>query len=97
MNETPHELIEKVLAGDLDQYRLIVRIYEADVFRVAAPVLGSRSAAEDVAQEVFITAYRKLDSFDRSKPFRPWLLGIAGNLVRNELRRRTRETNRIEL
>ena len=97
MNDSTREIIEKVLSGDLDQYRVIVRTFEADVFRLAAPVLGSRSAAEDVTQNVFITAYRRLDSFDLAEPFRPWLLGIATNLVRNELRRRAREDRRIEL
>ena len=97
MHDSIREIIEKVLAGDLEQYREIVRKFEADVFRVAAPVLGSRSAAEDVTQEVFITAYRRLDSFDPTEPFRPWLLGIAANLVRNELRRRSREDVRMEL
>ncbi len=97
MNDLTRETIENVLAGELDQYHDIVRFYEADVFRIAAPVLGSRSAAEDVTQEVFITAYQRLESFDLSQPFRPWLLGIAVNLVRNELRRRSRETARMEL
>ena len=97
MHDSTHEIIENVLAGELDQFREIVRAFEADVFRVAAPVLGSRSAAEDVTQEAFITAYRRLDTFDLGQPFRPWLLGIATNLVRNELRRRSRETARMEL
>ncbi len=97
MNDSIREIIEKVLAGDLDQYRVIVRTFEADVFRLAAPVLGSRSAAEDVTQDVFIAAYRRLDSFDLAEPFHPWLLGIAANFVRNELRRRSREDRRMEL
>lgn len=97
MHDSTRKIIEKVLAGDLEPYREIVRKFEAEVFRVAAPVLGSRSAAEDVTQEVFITAYRRLDSFDVTEPFRPWLLGIAANLVRNELRRRSREDMRMEL
>jgi len=97
MSDPTNEIVEKVLAGDLDQYREIVRRFEEDVYRVAAPVLGCRSSAEDVTQEVFIVAYRRLDAFDREQPFRPWLLGIARNLVRNELRRRTREAARIEV
>ena len=97
MNDSIRETIERVLDGDLDQYRVVVRTFEADVFRLAAPVLGSRSAAEDLTQEVFITVYRRLDSFDPREPFRPWLLGIAANLVRNELRRRSREDARMEL
>lgn len=97
MNPPTDEIIERVLAGELEQYREIVRRFEADVFRLVAPLLGSRSAAEDVTQEVFITAYRRLDSFDQTVAFRPWLLGIAANLVRNELRRRSREDVRLEL
>ncbi len=97
MNDSTRNIIERVLAGDLSQYGVIIRTFEADVFRLAAPVLGSRSAAEDVTQEVFITAYRRLDSFDLSQPFRPWLLGIAANLVRNEIRRRFREDRRMEM
>lgn len=97
MHDSIREIIEKVLAGDLDQYRVIVRSFEADVFRLAAPVLGSRNAAEDVTQDVFITAYRRLDSFDLTQPFRPWLLGITANLVRNEIRRRSREDRRMEV
>ena len=62
MNDSTRKTIERVLAGELDQYRGIVRAFEADVFRVAAPVLGSRSAAEDLTQETFIIAYRRLDS-----------------------------------
>ncbi|MEM1228735.1 MAG: sigma-70 family RNA polymerase sigma factor [Planctomycetota bacterium] len=97
MDDSIHEIIDRVRAGDLDQYRLIVRTFEADVFRLAAPLLGNVNAAEDVAQLAFITAYRRLDSFDPAEPFRPWLMGIAVNLVRNELRRRSREGRRMEL
>lgn len=97
MSDSICKTIERVLAGDLDQYREIVHAFEADVYRVAAPILGSRSAAEDITQEAFIIAYQRLASFDRSQPFRPWLLGIATNLVRNELRRRSRESHRLEL
>ena len=97
MNDSTQKIIEDVLAGDIDQYRVIVRMFEADVFRLAAPVLGSRSAAEDLTQEVFITAYRRLESFDLGEPFRPWLLGIAANLVRNEVRRRSREDARMRV
>ena len=89
--------IERILAGDVDQYREIIDAFEADVYRAAAPILGSRNAIEDVTQETFITAYRRLESFDLSMPFRPWLLGIAANLVRNELRRQSRENARMEL
>ena len=97
MSNSTHEIIERVLAGELDQYRKIVRLFELDVFRVAAPALGSRSAAEDAVQEVFISAYRLLEKFDIEQPFRPWLMGIARNVVRNELRSRSRDSSKLEL
>lgn len=97
MSNSTRDIIERVLAGDLDQYRKIVRLFESEVFRVAAPVLGSRSVAEDAVQEVFISAYRLLEKFDVEQPFRPWLMGIARNVVRNELRRRSRESAKLEL
>lgn len=97
MKNPTREVIERVLAGELDQYRQIVRLFETDVFRAAAPLLGSRSAAEDAVQEVFISAYRLLEKFDLEQPFRPWLMGIARNVVRNELRRRSRDATKLEL
>ncbi len=90
-------LVGKVLAGDLDAYREIVRIFESDVYGIAAPMIGDRTAAEDITQETFLVAYERLDSFDAKQPMRPWLLGIARNLVRNEMRRRYREDSRLEL
>ncbi len=44
------------------------------------------AAADDLAAETFTTAFRRWDSFDQSRPLRPWLYGIAGNLVRHHWR-----------
>jgi RNA polymerase sigma-70 factor, ECF subfamily len=90
------EIVAEVLAGELDQYREIVALFEADVWRLAALTLRDRSAAEDVTQDVFVTAYQLLDKYDMTQSFRPWLMGIARNLLRNELRRRAREDARLE-
>lgn len=97
METDTKKLIGRVLAGDLDAYREIVRMFEADVFRAAAPMIGDRTAAEDITQETFLTAYDRLDDFDANKPLQPWLIGIARNLTRNEIRRRYREDARMEL
>ncbi len=48
--------------------------------------LKDRDEAEDVTQETFIRAYRKLDQFDTERPLRPWLLSICANLARNRKR-----------
>lgn len=51
-------------------------------------------AVDDIAQETFITAYKKLEEFDQDKDFGNWLYGIARNILRNELRKNARQ-NRI--
>ncbi len=96
MRDDIQKIIAEVLAGELDQYREIVVQFEADVWRFAALMLRDRSAAEDVTQDVFVTAYQLLDKYDMDQPFRPWLMGIARNVLRNEMRRRTRQDARME-
>ena len=64
----------------------MVRQYQEPVFRLAYLILGDGAEAEDVAQETFIRAFQKLETFDGARPFRPWLLGIAANLARNRRR-----------
>jgi RNA polymerase sigma-70 factor, ECF subfamily len=56
------------------------------IFRLAYLLLGDAGDAEDIAQETFIRAYRYLNTFDSSRPLRPWLLGITANLARNRRR-----------
>lgn len=47
---------------------------------------------DDIAQETFLTAYKKLDEFDHDKDFGNWLYGIARNIMRNELRKDARQS-----
>jgi RNA polymerase sigma-70 factor (ECF subfamily) len=52
-------------------------------------MLGQAQAAEDAAQEAFVSAWRNIGTL-RGEAFRPWVLRIAANLCRDELRRRVR-------
>lgn len=65
------------------------------VWRTAVALGAGPDAAHDVVQEVFMTAHDRLDSFDRSRSPRAWLLGITRNVVRHlhrgNARRRHRE------
>jgi RNA polymerase sigma-70 factor (ECF subfamily) len=58
---------------------------------VCRRLLGSSDAAEDATHEVFLRARRGIASFEPGLPFRPWLLGIAGHLCLDRLRRRRTE------
>jgi RNA polymerase sigma factor (sigma-70 family) len=59
------------------------------VYGLCLRMLASSHAAEDVTQDVFLSAYRRIDSF-RGGVFRAWLLRIAANACTDELRRRKR-------
>ena len=83
------ELVSSAQAGDLPSFNRIVLRFQDRVYGLSLRMLGSPEAAEDVAQETFIRAYRRLETF-RGGKFDSWLLTIAANLCRDELRRRGR-------
>ena len=82
-------LIQAALQGDLDAFNRLVLAYQDIVFSQAYRMMGEQEAAEDAAQDAFISAYRKLDSY-RGGSFKAWLLRIVTNLCYDELRRRKR-------
>ena len=86
------EAVAQVLAGDVEAYAALVQAHQAEVWRLAAYALRDRAATEDLVQQVFLTAYEKLDRYDPERDFGAWLRTIARNQVRNELRRTARET-----
>lgn len=81
--------IERAQSGDLAAFNELVVEYQSLVCNLCMRMLGQQQAAEDAAQEAFINAWRNIGSF-RGESFRAWLLRIAGNLCRDELRRRGR-------
>jgi RNA polymerase sigma-70 factor (ECF subfamily) len=81
------EILQRVLAGDRDAYRLVVREYGPLVRACLAAPLSAVDAVEDLAQETFIAAYEQLADFDLSQDFAPWIRGIARNKLLMHLRR----------
>jgi RNA polymerase sigma-70 factor (ECF subfamily) len=75
--------------GDLSAFNELVVEYQSLVYNVCCRMLGQPQAAEDAAQEAFVSAWRSIASL-RGEAFRPWILRIAANLCRDELRRRAR-------
>ena len=75
--------------GDLSAFNELVVEYQSLVYNLCYRMLGQTGAAEDATQEAFIAAWRNMSTF-RGDVFRPWLLRIAANLCRDELRRRGR-------
>jgi RNA polymerase sigma-70 factor (ECF subfamily) len=80
------ELVSLARTGDGGAWEILMQDQLPAVFRLAYLLLGDADDAQDVAQEVFIRAYRALDRFDASRPLRPWLLRITSNLAHNRQR-----------
>lgn len=72
--------ITKVEAKEIYEEN-ISYIYKATLF-----LTGSKVVAEDISQEVFLKAFEKYSTFDRTKPLKPWLYQIMLNMVRNQYR-----------
>lgn len=90
VHEPPdEELVLLSKNGDTDAFNRLVDRYERPVYNLCFRLLGDRSAAEDATQEAFLSAYRALPRFEGGS-FRAWLLRIAANQARDELRRRRR-------
>ena len=66
----------------------------ASVVRIARQLGIPAGEADDVAQSVFIVVFRRLDSYDPSRPVRPWLYGITRRVVSNHQRSKTRAQER---
>ena len=81
------DLIIRAQTGDLDAFSDLVKRYQGNVRACLLVRLHSKHEAEDLAQEAFITAFRKLDEFDEDKSFGPWIRTIAFNLLRNYWRK----------
>jgi RNA polymerase sigma-70 factor (ECF subfamily) len=80
-----HALVDAVLAGDREAFRLIVEQTQGAVYRVCLRALGSVPDAEDAAQETFVAAFRSLGSYRGDGPLQAWLVRIA---TRTAFRRR---------
>jgi len=82
--------------GDLAAFNSLVDRYERDIYNLCYRILGDRQAAEDAAQESFLSAYRSLARFAGGN-VRSWLLRIAANQSKDELRRRKRKDRAASL
>jgi len=82
------DVVVAAQAGDGRAFAQIVEHYQRAVFAVAYRMTCDAAEAEDLAQEAFLRAWRKLDTFRPSEPLRPWLLRLATNVCINALKKR---------
>ena len=92
-------VLRKAQRGDERAFSLIVRAYEVPVFNYVLRLVGDRSLAEDLTQEVFLRVYQGLPGFSLRSRFTTWLFQVTKNRVLDELRafeRRPRAVVAIE-
>jgi len=83
----PDSLLAQARAGDRDAFARLVRAHQGSVFSIGLRMLNRRDAAEDLAQDVFLQLYRKLDSIESLEHLGYWLRRVAANLAIDWLRR----------
>jgi len=95
MLETEENLLEAAWAGNKQAFGLIVEKYQSLICAVTYNATGDIGLSEDIAQETFLTAWRKLQELGDATKLRAWLCGIARNISRDVMRR-MKSKNRLQ-
>lgn len=90
------KLVERLKAGDEAAFDVLVERYQAKVYRLAKAMTQNPEDAEEVVQDVFLSVYRKIQSFDNRAAFSTWLYRIATNAALMKLRGRKPESLSLE-
>ena len=88
MRRADLELATRCRAGDADAFEELYRLHAGRLFNLTARMVGSAQEAEDVLQEVFLHAYRKLGSFRGESSLGTWLYRLGMNRCLDHLRGR---------
>jgi RNA polymerase sigma-70 factor (ECF subfamily) len=80
--------LEQARRGDKNAFGQLIEAYQGPVYNLAYRMLGNSGEAEEAAQEAFIRAYTRLDSYDPTHKFSTWLLSITSNYCIDQIRKR---------
>lgn len=80
--------LEQALQGDKSAFGKIIEAYQSPVFNLAYRMLNNANEAEEAAQEAFIRAYTRLESYNPKHKFSTWLLSITSNYCIDIIRKR---------
>jgi len=87
---TDAELLERYKEGDEEAFREIVNRYRNGLYAFLKQFLNQPDLVEDIFQETFLQLFTSRESFDPSRPLRPWLFTIAANKAKDALRKSQR-------
>ena len=88
MSLSDQELVEQIKAGDDAAFKALLGRYQERAYRLALSLTKNPADAEEVLQDVFLTVYRKIASFEGRSAFSTWLYRITVNTALMKLRGR---------
>lgn len=89
-NDTDEALAKRLQNGDKDVFVFFMRRYEAKLLRYGSKFLPRQEDIQDIVQDVFLSAYENIRSFDTDQKFSSWIYRIAHNAFVNALKKRVR-------
>lgn len=72
-------LVDEILNGRTEQFRVLIREYNDDLLRISYQFFHDWDEAQETCQKTWIKVYKSLNSYNRDKPFKQWLLKIHTN------------------
>ena len=91
-----NEIISRVLKGEQNAYAELVSRYQAYVFTLTLRMIKAREDAEEVAQDVFVKAYRSLADFRGESKFSTWLYTITNTTCITFLRKKKLDVHSLD-
>jgi RNA polymerase sigma-70 factor (ECF subfamily) len=88
-------LVERCRRGELGAFEELYRTHAGRLYSLAMRMTGSPSDAEDLLQDIFLAAHRKLDSFRGEAALGTWLYRLGMNLILDHLRSRAARTGQV--
>ncbi|MFC1611979.1 RNA polymerase sigma factor, partial [Myxococcota bacterium] len=89
-NNADTTLVARCKAGELQAFAQLYRQHVQKTYRACCAMVGDPAEAEDLLQDTFVLAFRKIHTFDNTSQFSTWLYGIALRLAANQRRSRRR-------
>lgn len=88
-------LVQLVLSGDTQAFAGVIRLYESEVWRIAASLIRDWATTESLVQQAFIDAYTHLGSYQIGTDFGAWIRTLTRNRLRKELRSLSRSQQKL--
>src|ERR1700729_2569703 len=94
MIELDRSLLRRLRAHDERAFRELIDGHRDRVYNITFRMLGNRAEAEDIAQEVFITVFKTIETFREESKFSTWLYRVTVNHCKNRIKYLARRHDR---